>query len=210
MTEVEKKEVAAHFTEALEYEDLHNSQAARFLNLNPCYITWIRNEKYWSDISKAAWERFAEWHLTREKISDFSIPEGEPIQEKKKLAVKEEEGVDEHSPEAAFTPGEAPGKQKRKYTRHDQGESKSVKIILQKQEIESLNKRIDLLTEDNNRMAQTLEELGKKVFVLEDETIAVMIQRIKELQEGIGHLVTIPKTESKPGIVLFQRNIYKS
>jgi hypothetical protein len=230
MTEQDKKELAAHFNEALEHEDLHLSQAARFLNLNPCYITWIRNEKYWSDISAAAWSRFEAWHLTRGKLSDFQVPEGEAIWEKKKPAPKTEpEGIDEHSPDNLLPP-ETP-KQKRKYTRHDQGEGKTVKIILQKEEIEQLKKRVDLLTEDNNRLAQSVKELhtnnlillseneklgsliselSKKIFVIEDESLAVMRQEIKDLQEGIGHLVTIPKPYVKPGIILFQRNIYKS
>lgn len=242
-TPQEKQEIASHFNEAMDHEDLYNAQAARLLNLNPCYITWLKNEKYWPDISQAAWDRFNQWHQSREKLSAFVIPEDEPIWEKKNnkkvefsvkgkdlAAVLENEGPEEHSPEAAFSTNE-PGKQKRKYTRHDQGEGKSVKIVLQKEEIENLNRRIDLLIEDNNRMAQSLKELetnnllllsenekldnlmkelGKKVFVLEDETIAVMSQSIKDLQEGIGHLVTIPKAENKPGIVVFQRNIYKS
>lgn len=250
-TPQEKQEIGSHFNEAMDHEDLHNCQAARFLNLNPCYITWIKNEKYWSDISQAAWDRFNLWHQGRDKLSAFVIPENEPIWDKRNnkkvefsvkgkdlAAVLHNEGPEEHSPEAVFSTNEQPGKQKRKYTRHDQGEGKSVKIILQKEEIEQLNKRIDLLIEDNNKqaalikdmqmamgvirnnfgslesdqekLAMVVEDLGKKAFVLEDETIAVMRQEIKDLQEGIGHLVTLAKKEDKSSLVMFQKNIYKS
>jgi predicted RNase H-like nuclease (RuvC/YqgF family) len=237
ITENEKQQIASHFNEAMDHEDLYNTQAARFLNLNPCYITWIRNEKYWSDISQAAWDRFNKWHQGREKLSEFRIPEGEVIWEKKNnkkiefsvkgkdlAAVLDNESPEEHSPEAISTSPEEPVKQKRKYNRHDQGEGKSVKIILQKKEIEELNSRIDqldqtmkevrsnneLLLEENNRLGKLVEDLSKKVFVIEDENIAVMLHDIKDLQEGIGHLVTLSKQDSKLSIILFPKYIYKS
>ncbi len=188
MTPIEKKEIAAHFIESFNLENLHNRDAAKLLNLKLCYISWIKNENCHDSISKAAWERFEQWHISRGKISDFKIPEGEPL-----LEITRPEPVlypvrpetDEHSPENL-----QPDKQKRKYTRHNQGEGKSVKIVLQKQEIKELNKRIDILIEDNNKLSRTCEDLSKKVFVIED--------LIKEPTDKTGHQ-----------IVIFQRNIYR-
>ncbi len=83
----EKKTLCSALTEAIIKEDLHNCEAAQLLNLNPCYIQWAKNEKYFSDISLAAWERFIQWHESRGRIRDFKIPEGEPIWQPKVKAV---------------------------------------------------------------------------------------------------------------------------
>ena len=79
MTDQRKKEIAGHYVEAMNREDLHTSQAGRFLNLNPCYLSMVKNQKHWPSMSQAAWDRLEEWHESRCKISEFIIPEGEGI-----------------------------------------------------------------------------------------------------------------------------------
>jgi hypothetical protein len=225
MTTEEKRTLRDHLLSCIDKESLHTREVAQALNLAPCYISWVKNEKFWDGMSKASWDRLEEWHLTREPIKLFTIPEGEqPIEIKgeKTEVSHQEQRISEHSPENLL-PEAGTIKLKRKYTRHTPGEGKGVKIILQKEEIEQLNRRIDLLIEDKSKkekqlqyfidghgkLASVVEDLEKKVFVLEDESLAVMRQQIKDLQEGIGHLVTLPKPDGKTQIVFFQRNTYK-
>jgi hypothetical protein len=225
MTTEEKRTLRDHLLSCIEKESLHTREVARALNLKPCYITWVKNEKFWDSMSRASWNRLEEWYLTREAIKLFTIPEGEQPVEIKGENPEErprEQGVSEHSPENLL-PEAGTTRLKRKYTRHDPGKGESVKIVLQKEEIEQLNRRIDLLIEDKNKkdkllqyfidghgkFAAVVEDLAKKVFVIEDESLAAMRQEIKDLQEGIGHLVTLAKKEDKPTVILFQKNIYK-
>ena len=77
MTDQRKKEIADHYMEAINREDLHTGEAARYLNLNPCYLSMVKIEKHWSSMSQAAWDRLGEWHDSRCKISEFVIPEME-------------------------------------------------------------------------------------------------------------------------------------
>ena len=112
MTPELKTQISDHLIEALNKENLHTREAARFLNMNPCYISMARNPKSFDAISKSAWERLEVWHNTREKISDFKIPDGEEIwqpKERSAEAPKKDKNVvirnekiletDEHSPE---------------------------------------------------------------------------------------------------------------
>ena len=80
-----KKEIAEHLKEAMSREELNTRLAARFLNLNPSYISMAQNMNSWDSMSKAAWERLYEWHCQdncHQKIRSFIIPEGEAIYEK--------------------------------------------------------------------------------------------------------------------------------
>jgi hypothetical protein len=76
---MDKKAISEHLINALNKEDIHTREAAKFLNLNPCYVSMARNENSWDAMGKASWTRLEEWHLTRDKISQFNIPEGEEI-----------------------------------------------------------------------------------------------------------------------------------
>lgn len=76
---MDKKAISEHLIDALNKEDLPRREAARFLNLNPCYVTMAQNENSWDAMGKTAWERMEAWHETRLKISEFKIPEGEEI-----------------------------------------------------------------------------------------------------------------------------------
>jgi len=75
----EMKIISEHLSDAITKEDLPKREASRYLNLNPIYITMALNERYWSSMSKDAWYRLIQWHNSRGKISEFSIPDDEPI-----------------------------------------------------------------------------------------------------------------------------------
>ena len=76
---MDKKTISEHLIDALNKEDLPRREAARFLNLNPRYVTMAQNPKSWDAMGRAAWERMEAWHETRQKISEFKIPDGEEI-----------------------------------------------------------------------------------------------------------------------------------
>ena len=219
MTTEDKREIVSALKEHIDREELHTSEAAKHLNLNPIYVSLAKNEKNWDSISRAAWERLEEWFFSRAPLKDFQIPEGEEIYKAKEktrsIHAQESKEPDEHSPEAVFTPGDEKPL-KRHYKPRAEKPGKSVKIIINQAEIAALNKRVDLLTKDLNDVAGILKEseinVGVLINLVNEEKVKTeeLQAQVKDLQEGMGHLVTIPKAESKPGIVVFQRNIYKS
>jgi hypothetical protein len=79
MNAINKKELSALLSEAISREELRTGEAARFLNLNPCYLAMMQNEKHWDSAGKAPWDRLILWKEQRCKISEFEIPEGETI-----------------------------------------------------------------------------------------------------------------------------------
>lgn len=79
ITSEEKKRLSEALKEAMIKEELHTSQAAKYLNLAPYYISMAQNEKSFAAMGVAPWIRIKEWMETRMKISEFTIPEGEPI-----------------------------------------------------------------------------------------------------------------------------------
>ena len=91
-TDQRKKEIADHYMEAVNREELHTGDAARYLNLNPCYLSMVKTPRHWSSMSQAAWDRLEEWHESRDKIAAFVIPEGEEIFKKpeRKASLPEE------------------------------------------------------------------------------------------------------------------------
>ena len=74
-----KKQISDHLIVALGHEDLPRREGAKFLNLNPCYISMAINPGYLDSLSQAAWGRLEARHNTREKISEYKIPEGEEV-----------------------------------------------------------------------------------------------------------------------------------
>jgi len=72
--------------EAMAREELSIRETARYLNLNPCYISMSGNPKSWDAMSQASKKRIEEWADERCKISEFRIPEGEEIWKPKEKA----------------------------------------------------------------------------------------------------------------------------
>jgi regulator of replication initiation timing len=230
MSTINRKEISEALVEALNKENIHTREAARLLNLNPVYVSMAKNPNSWDHLGITAWTRLEDWLFTRGPLSEYKIPEGEEIYKPKERPVSQQAPATSDTEDISNIQHAGALGIKKEDLRsslvkeHKINEPKSVKIILQKAEIENLNSRIDdlqkgtkeinlnntLLLAENNKLRADLEVVNKKLFVLEDETIAVMLRRIKNLEEGREHLVTIPKADNKPGLVIFQRNIYKS
>jgi hypothetical protein len=73
------KEISDALIEAMNRENLHTREAARALNLNPCYVSMVQNPKSWDQIGKTAWARIEDWFYTRGPIVLFEIPAMEQI-----------------------------------------------------------------------------------------------------------------------------------
>lgn len=81
LTLKEQQQISQHLVECMEREELHGVEAAKCLNMNPCYISMAKNIRSWHSMGDAPWLRLAEWFNSRLPIKDFIIPEGEKIYE---------------------------------------------------------------------------------------------------------------------------------
>lgn len=79
MTAIKKQAITADLIAAMQREELHTREAAKYLNLNPCYLSMAQNSKSWDSMGNAPWVRLQEWWDTRDLLSKFQIPEGEEI-----------------------------------------------------------------------------------------------------------------------------------
>jgi hypothetical protein len=71
-------------------EDLTTREAAKALNLNPCYLSMARYPKSWNSMSKDAWYRLTQWHNSRGKITEFKLPDDEAIWKPQEKLQKEQ------------------------------------------------------------------------------------------------------------------------
>lgn len=232
MTTEEKKDCSEALIRAMEREELHTGEAAKHLNLNPAYISMIKNPKLWDSLPVKAWERVNDWMLSRDSIGAYVIPEGEEIYKKPEkkiteimpeLAPKEEKAFVEaitQAQEDHRTAKKEPIKEKN---------GKSVTLMIARKDMELLGERIKILEkglsvemanalseriaklESQNEVLQKLlidaenkiNGLGGNFFAMQDETISVMIARLNTIEKRLK------KTDRPSGIVIFQRNIYK-
>jgi hypothetical protein len=79
MKPTNRKEISEALKEAMNKEDLHTRDAAKYLNINPCYISMAQNPNSWDSMGKASWIRLEEWFNTNSRITLFEIPSGEEI-----------------------------------------------------------------------------------------------------------------------------------
>ena len=211
MTDQRKKEIADHFMEAMNREDLHTSQAGRFLNLNPCYLSMIKNSKHWSGMSRGAWDRFEEWHETRDKISAFVIPEGEPIFKKseRKPQIPEEGEAPSNYPTGSAAAAKVTKKEGRK---KKEKLSESSTDIIQALDIKvaELTLKYTLILREFNILEEKyqadIDKLKAAMDIMADKTLT--------LSDKLENQSTTPspKLNGKrrhSSIIFFQRNYYK-
>ena len=65
MSTINRKQISDALKEAMNREELHTRDAARALNLHPCYISMAQNPNSWDAMGKAPWVRLEEWINTR-------------------------------------------------------------------------------------------------------------------------------------------------
>lgn len=222
----DKKQISAALIEHLNREELHTREAAKFLNINPCYISMAKNENSWDAMGKTAWIRLEQWFYTRENIKDFKIPEGEEIfvvkkktEPEKYTNIKERRGKlkiepkvlpekepEEHSPEqlVAETKKQSPGK--------------IVRLVINKAEIEDLQKQLNVLQEfikNQEKVTKELRQLSQDIsisqFILLEENFKPLLTRVEDIERSLKPtgITKLPEYDQKPHIVIFQRNIYQ-
>jgi hypothetical protein len=222
MTTEEKKKIVNALLEAIDREGINKRLAAKHLNLHPNYITWALNEKYWGGIG-GRWERFREWFVSQDKITEFKLPEGEEITEFFK--VKESSHVEAPVKEATTKQVEIPKAAKRE--KKSQKPDKSVKLVLNQAEMKDLAERVlkaeENIKERNRFFLQELEDLRKNIALIDtvctnvaemrkDTEIKLaemsrLVEKILALKEAPVHAEQPVNAKSGP-IVIFQRNYY--
>jgi hypothetical protein len=237
MTTDEKKELADALVEAMNREELHTGEAAKALNVKACYVSMIKNPDLWGSIPAKAWDRVEEWMQTRGKIRDFVIPEGEEIVTQKaytprtsmpeltpreEKAFREAMGPEEHSPEAVeegkIASSQAPRNDGgRKGTPKKEKNGRSVVLTLYKEELADLRQKVASLEEEKKvyfescqALSERLAETEKKLFILEDETISVLLARMDCTENALREKKRAGKIVW-PGfarVVIFQRINY--
>jgi hypothetical protein len=88
MSTIDKQGIREKLINSIDHEELPNREAARLLNIHPCYISMVKNEKSWDGITSKIWARFDEWYQGRDLLKNFVIPEGEEIYKQKEKEVK--------------------------------------------------------------------------------------------------------------------------
>jgi hypothetical protein len=208
-----RKEISDALIEAMNKESLHSREAGSRLNMNPIYVSMARNPKMWDSMSKAAWSRLEEWLYTRGPISLFVIPADEEIWKPKEKTSKAETGrpvagnePEEHSPEAILEQNlQPPGKKERK-----EKNGKSVKLVINKAEMDALQAKVEFLENEvlkqlKNSITQ-VAELRNKFSELDKELDLVDSSLLNHISISHGD----KKAKESSGIVLFQKNIFKS
>jgi hypothetical protein len=199
MTTEEKKDCSEALIRAMEREELHTGEAAKHLNLNPAYISMIKNPKLWDSLPVKAWERVNDWRLTRDRIGSYVIPIGEEVYKAPEKKVTETMVELNPKEEKAFVEAV-----KEKKSKPRKSTEISVEIA------NALSERIAKLESQNEVLQKLLIDaenkingLGGNFFAMQDETISVMIARLNTIEKRLK------KTDRPSGIVIFQRNIYK-
>jgi hypothetical protein len=231
-----RKEISDALIEAMNKEDMHSREVGLRLNMNPIYVSMARNPKMWDSMSKAAWSRLEEWLYTRGPISLFEIPAGEETWKPKEKTSKAEPGKpvavkepEEHSPEAifknlseqeaAFVNEIKPIIQKvGKRLAKKEKNGKSVKLVINKAEMEALQAKVEFLENEvlkqlTNSVTQ-VAELRNKFDELDKERDRVYASLPDMIDASLRNHISIShgdkKAKESSGIVLFQKNIFKS
>jgi len=220
MTDQRKKEIADHYMEATNREELRTREAARYLNLNPCYLSMVKTERHWSSMSQAAWDRLEEWHESRCKISEFVIPEGEEIFKKpeRKPSLPEEGTVPENYSTGSAAAAKVIKKKGRKKLVKKEPQSSFAEDRSTEPDIidrvKALEKKVTELNLKNTLLLKEIESL-KESADARIEGLLVLEKDNNNQIEDIKSSINTNKVKSNgkdrhPRVVFFQRNYYKS
>lgn len=212
-----QKEIAEAILAAIEKEGLLKKEAAWHLGIHTNYITWLGNEKYWPSIGDK-WHRFEEFLKQHCKLTEFLLPDGEEHfgtrPEHKEiergtaldmLTSSEKEIIAEREVRVRgiIETVSAQKKVKRKYTRREN----PVRKVFDKQEQQLVAER-----EKNSLLMKHLNEVHEKLAILEAR-IEDRTDKFTESFESIKQFLKEPgltsTPETRPQLVIFQRNIIK-
>lgn len=160
MENINKSQLSAALKNALKDEHLWSRDAAGYLNINPIYVSFMLNPNSFDKCGSTAWKRLNEWFLTKEPLSSFKFPEGEPVWQPK----KEEPNVKGPGVEAV------PGGKKIKKEKPDK---KTV-------DPGSVTKVVKEVVEE-----KVVKETGEKTFVPEQDPVEIHKKLVKVAADDI-------------------------
>ena len=88
MNEIAKKRIQEKLEKAMIEESLKLGQVAKFLNLNPVYISMIKNEGHWKKCSRKAWEKVLEWINTGLSMEAYAKVQDKIKEENKGIKIQ--------------------------------------------------------------------------------------------------------------------------
>jgi hypothetical protein len=229
MSTINKKAISDHYREAVTREDLQIREAAKFLNINPCYLSMAVNERFWDSMSKAAWDRLNEWHESRGKISEFVIPQGEEIFVQKPYVPKEKKVIDKKAVVEKVDPktnaGEEndglmhlPDLEKKREKKKPGKQAPIVNLLFSKAEIAALDKKFSPLFTSIENILSKINSVDQDVR-LQGKYISEIRSDFENLKKEAAEPVEAvlkatwhdkpAKKAKRWSIVFFQRNIYQ-
>jgi hypothetical protein len=143
MSTINKKEISDALKTALNREELHSREAAKFLNLNPCYISMAQNPNSWDAMGKTAWLRLEAWLDTREAISVFQIPYGEEVWQPKERPAKIEAKAKSKKTEKIWHKAPGPAESTSELT---------ISLAYYEEQRKKVNAELCRLTEENEKL----------------------------------------------------------
>lgn len=71
----EKKIVSRHLNEEIIRLGITTVTVAEWLGIQPSYVSMAKNPAHFDSMSKYAWDRLEQWHLSREPLDKYEAPE---------------------------------------------------------------------------------------------------------------------------------------
>ena len=88
MNEIAKKRIQEKLEKAMIEESLKPGQVAKFLNLNPVYISMMRNQNQWEKCPRTAWETVLSWINTGLSMEAYAIVQDVSKEENKGIKIQ--------------------------------------------------------------------------------------------------------------------------
>jgi hypothetical protein len=164
MSTIDRVGIKEKLMSAIDRESLPNREAARLLNIHPCYVSMLKNESSWEGITPKVWDRFNEWFQTRDLLANFQIPEGEEIYKpkEKEKPVKVDNKVDRKKLQSTFS------KSDEHFAVADTdmhplnpAPDAIIKLSYYKEEADKSTARILQLLKENEKLMDTLDNMKK-------------------------------------------------
>lgn len=101
MTETAKEQIKARLDKAIDVEKLSQRDTACFLNIPQCYISLIRNPKFWKNVTREAWEKTLAWINSGLTLRQYGEKHAKPseINPEEKDQIIVEKNMDTDTPE---------------------------------------------------------------------------------------------------------------
>lgn len=177
MDQIKQKELSNALTKALKDEHLWSRDAAQLLNINPVYVNWMLNPKYFDKPGSTAWKRVEDWAKTGDQLSSYKFPEGEEVwQPKKQEANVTGNGIE--------TLGTVKVKKEKKKKEKPESESLTQKSVTKKETEKPALENSDVKKEEK----KTVDQIDPKIISAAADMIWLNLEKMwidKDLLKAI-------------------------